>query len=68
MKRRGSGDLRDQFRTLDDPMPDVTLPAGPYPSFERDREPVGCWRADPAKPGLWRRFWAWALLGYRWRD
>jgi hypothetical protein len=73
MKR--SDDLRDRFRTLDDPADAVfeaAPPSGPYPfPVESDQRrwklPVGYWRVDLAKrPGLWRRFWAWALLGYRW--
>lgn len=59
--------LAEQFRTLDDP------PAGPYPVTPHHdykqtyRMPAGHWRVDLShRPNAWRRFWAWALLGYRW--
>lgn len=31
---------------------------------------LGCWvfASGRAKPGWWRRFWAWAILGLEWRD
>ena len=76
MKQRLSDDPRDQFRTLDDPperASEAAPPTGPYPfpvirsDQERWKLPVGYWRVDLRKrPGLLRRFWAWALLGYRW--
>jgi hypothetical protein len=75
MKTRRSDDPRDQFRTLDDPperAAEAAPPAGPYPIPKRMDDPrwqlpVGYWRVDLRKrPGPWRRFWAWVLLGYRW--
>jgi hypothetical protein len=76
MKQRQSDDLRDRFRTLDDPPERAAAAAprtGPYPfppiasDEQRWNLPIGHWRVNLTKrPGLWRRFWAWALLGYRW--
>jgi hypothetical protein len=65
--------LQEQLRTLDEASrePDPIPPSGPYPIVSKPRNPyrlpTGYWCMDIDKhPNLWRRFWAWALLGYVW--
>lgn len=60
--------LAEQLRTLSDP------PVGPYPvapqhDARQYRMPVGHWRTELSrKPNAWRRFCAWAFLGWRWHQ
>ena len=64
--------IAEQMRCLDDPPPSV----GPYPvqplpaeQLHLHRLPVGFWKSDlTRRPNAWRRFWTWALLGWRWHQ
>lgn len=63
--------LAEQFRTLDELPPS----AGPYPvqplpmQPQLYRLPAGFWKSDLSRrPNAWRRFWTWALLGWRWHQ
>ena len=65
--------LLEQFRTLDDP--ELPPSVGPYPvqPLPAERQqwkiPAGHWRSDLSRrPNAWRRFWTWALLGWRWHQ
>jgi hypothetical protein len=75
---------KDPFRTLDDPeppkLPDLTDFASMSVRADRITSGIiiadsvtgirsaGYWVLPDKRPNWWRRFWAWALLGWKWKQ
>lgn len=56
------------MRTLDDPEPKIDWsPILAPQELRADALRIGGdWVLRPARPNVWRRFWMWALLGWKW--